>query len=229
MLGKFLRKVQQTTGVNVTAGVNSAKRVAKTAGKVMDNASMSSLARGVSKLNINWQDGSQSFDDGSGRVLRNWDVNSPSSTRARELFLTWDQPNAPIDHYLVFIGWKGWANECLMEKGKYFSPQYAEAFVSNQLATVRHLRIEAGQVEHCCLSLTQEPDGEDFYYLKLVGVDAEGKCCDIPGAVLASQDRRESKNLAPVPEGNHPSFPIPADGSSDANDLERDLAKKAQD
>lgn len=229
MLGKFLRKVQQATGVNVAANVNSAKRVVKTAGKVMDKTGMSSLVRGISKLNMNWQDGSQSSDDGSGRVLRNWDVNSPSTTRARELFLTWDQPNTPIDRYLIFIAWKGWAAECLMAKGKYFSPQYAEAFVTNQLATVRHLCVEAGQVEHFCLSLTQEPDGDDFYYLKLVGIDAQDNCLDIPGAVLASQDRRESHTLAPVPEGNHPSFPIPADGSREANDLERDLVKKAQD
>lgn len=228
MLGKFLRKVQQATGVNVSGGVPSAKRVAEKAGAVLEKVNMSSLARGVSRLNINWQDGSQSFDDGSGRVLRNWDVNSPSTARARELFLTWNRPNTPVDHYLVFIGWKGWAIECLMEKGRYFSPQYAEAFVTNQLGTVRHLRIDANQVENFCLSLIQEPESDDFYYLKLVGVDSDGNCSDIPGAVLASQDRRASQKLASVPDGSHPSFPIPVDGSREENELERDLVKQAQ-
>lgn len=227
MFGKLLRKVQQATGVNVAAGVNSAKQVAETAGQVLDHGRMSSLARGVSKLNINWQDGSQSFDDGSGRVLRNWDVNSSSDTRSQELFLTWDPPTKPVDHYVIFIGWKGWAVECLMEKGRYFSPQYAEAFVTNQLGTVRHLRVPADHVPNSCLILTQVPEGDDFYYLKLVGIDDTGACCDVPGAVLASQPRRESQKLAPAPDGNHPSLPIPAEGSRDENDLERDLVKRA--
>ena len=228
MLGKFLRKLRQATGINVSKGMHSAKRIADTAGNAIDAASMSGLARGVSSLNIDWQNGGQSYDDGSGRVLRNWDVTTPSAARAQELFLTWESANSQIDHYIIFIGWKGWANECLMKKGQHFSPKYVQAFVTNQLGTVRHLRVEAEQVKQHCLILRQDPEADDFYYLKLVGVDSDGNCCDIPGAVLASSDRRKSQNLAPAPPGDHPSFPVPADGGREQNQLERELIEQAQ-
>jgi hypothetical protein len=192
-------------------------------------ATMSKKAKGLALLNWRWSEDAMSTDNGSGKPLRNWDRPSKLDTRLDDIYLSWETQAVAFNEYLIFIGWQGWPY-AIIERDHpegYFLPEYVEALADNRFNSVKHFTVNAAEVPENCLKFPASKEANEFYYLKLVGVTADGSLHDIKGCTLASTYRREKHGLSAVPEGTIPAVPVP-DGGRERNALETQLSQQAK-
>lgn len=221
-LNKIFKTIKDTTGID--AGDISSK-VQQTA----SFASMSKIAKGLCQLNWEWSEDAMMVDKGKGKPLRNWDRQTKLTPRLDDIYLNWENQNAPIDEYLVFIGWQGWPYAIIQKDHPegVFLPEFVENLANNNFNSVKYFTVKASEVPNNCIKFPASETDNEFYYVKLVGKTANDEYYDIKGCTLASEYQREKQGFGPVPSGNILEVKVP-NGGRERNDLENQLITKAK-
>ncbi|MGE3854441.1 MAG: hypothetical protein AB7K09_22110, partial [Planctomycetota bacterium] len=143
-------------------------------------------------LNWNTNEGKSIDDAARGLALRSW-ANVGEAEGKEDVYITW-----PSDQHVayvavdLYIGWRSFPAPRLTTGNKYFDPDYIKAIFANETAQTKRVRIEGEAATKGMLVDRWGKNGPiDYYYVKVVGVTADGSFFDIKEVCVGSRMYRE--------------------------------------